>query len=297
MAEEGWGVAPESPALRSQGGPRLALHRWRVDRPHAVCLLVHGYAGHAGRYPRLVRALGEAGLESYAVDLRGHGRSAGTRADVRDFGDYLHDLAALEDHARSERPGLPVLLFGHSMGGTVALRYALERPERVDALVLSAPFLRASVPPPGWLLAVARWLARALPQLPVQPLDPAALSRDPESVTAYREDPLIYTGRIKARMGHALVTAGEPLLARAGALSVPTLIVHGGADQIADPRASQELAAAIPDANVTFRLYQGGYHELLNDLERERVLADILEWVRAQSSLQPSSTRSTRNLR
>lgn len=278
-------MATQPPTLTAHDGLALALHRSRVDDPRAACLLVHGYAEHAGRYKPLVQALAGVGVETFAVDLRGHGRSAGPRADVVDFGDYVADVDVLRRHIAEQRPGVPVLVFGHSMGGAVALRFALERPDALDALVLSAPFLRPSLPPPRWLLGVSGWLARSLPQLPVQALDARALSRDPEAVEAYRKDPLTYTGRVKARMGHALVTAGAPLLERAGELRAPTLIVHGAADDIADPRASEELAGKLPAALVTLRLYHGSYHELLNDLDRELVLADILGWIREQPGL------------
>jgi len=290
-------VASSPSVLRARDGLELALSRRPVDHPHALCLVVHGYAEHAGRYDGLTRALADDGVETFAVDLRGHGRSAGTRADVRDFGDYVQDVLVLGEHARAQRPGLPVVVFGHSMGGTVALRLALEHGDALDALVLSAPFLRPSSPPPAWLLGLSSFLARAAPQLPVQSLDVRTLSRDVAEVESYREDPLNYNGRIKARMGHALVTAGAPLLARANALGVPTLIVHGAADRLADPHASEELAARMPREMVTLRLYPGAYHELLNDLDREAVLADIRDWLRERAGLQPSSTRNTRNLR
>lgn len=270
---------PERSSLRAHDGLELAAYRWRVDDPAGVCVLVHGYAEHAERYAALVEGLAGLGVETFAADLRGHGRSGGARADVRAPGDYQQDVRAVHARAQAERPGLPLLLYGHSMGGAAALRFALESPGDVDALVLSAPFLRPSEPPPGWLLGLSTWLARTLPRLPVQVLDPRALSRDPAEVAAYREDPLTYTGPIKARMGHALVSAGPPLLERAGGLEVPTLIVHGAADRLADPHASEELAGRMPQGSATLRLYPGAYHELLNDLDREVVLADILAWV------------------
>lgn len=274
-------TAPSSlPVLRAHDGVALALRRWPVDEPQAVCLLVHGYAEHAGRYQTLGRALAEEGIETFAVDLRGHGRSGGTRADIRDFGEYVPDVLLLREHVRAERPDQPAAVFGHSVGGTVALRLALDHPDALDALVLSAPFLRPRSPPPRWLLGLSGFLARVAPQLPLQPLDPRTLSRDAAEVAAYREDPLIYNGLIKARMGHAFVTAGAPLLERAGTLSTPTLIVHGAADGLVDPRASEELAARMPDDLVTTRIYPGAYHELLNDLDRDAVLADVLAWLR-----------------
>lgn len=282
-------MASEPASLRAFDGVELALYRWRVEEPRAVCLLVHGYAEHAGRYRGLTGALTGLAIETFAIDLRGHGRSGGTRADVRDFAHYVADVASLREYVASERPGLPVVVFGHSMGGTVALRFALEHRAALNALVLSAPFLRPAVPPPGWLLAVAGMLARTVPGLPVQPLDAAVLSRDAEVVAAYRNDPLVYTGRVKARMGNVLVSAGPPLIARAGELEVPVLILHGGADALADPHASEELAAALPPDRVSLRLYPGSFHEILNDLDGERVLADIVGWLSSQLDVSPGA--------
>ncbi|MEJ2667875.1 MAG: lysophospholipase [Deinococcales bacterium] len=282
-------MASERASLRAYDGLELALYRWRVGEPRAVCLLVHGYAEHAGRHHALTEALTGLGVETFAIDLRGHGRSGGTRADVRDFGDYVADVASLREYVAAERPGLTAFVFGHSVGGTVALRFALEHPEALNALVLSAPFLRPSVPPPGWLLAVAGMLARTLPGLPVQPLDAHVLSRDASVVAAYRSDPLVYTGRVKARMGNFLVSEGPPLVGRAGELQMPVLILHGAADALADPRASEELAAALPPDRVSLKLYPGSFHEILNDLDGERVLADIVGWLSSRLAVSPGA--------
>lgn len=264
--------------LRTADGLELALYRWQVDQPRASCLLVHGYAEHAGRYDAVAHALAGAGIEVWAVDLRGHGHSPGRRADVRRFQDFVSDVATLSEQVHAERPGLPALVLGHSMGGAIALQLALEHPEWVDGLALSAPFLRPTTPPPSWLTGLAAGLASSLPQLPVQALDASALSRDSAVVEAYRSDPLTYTGWVKARMGHEMVEAGARLLGRASTLGVPTLLMHGGADALADPQASRELAQAAPDGMVTLEVYPESYHELLNDLDRQAVLARLIAW-------------------
>ncbi len=281
-------MPPERGSLPTRDGLELVVHRWRAESPRATCLLVHGYAEHAGRYLALAGALSAEGLEVWAPDLRGHGRSPGRRADVAHFADYVDDLARLSDLVRAEQPELPCVVLGHSVGGTIALRFALDHPERVSLLVLSAPFLRPTVPPPGWMKPMAALLARLVPQLPVQRLDAAVLSRDPAEVAAYRNDPLTYTGWIKARMGHELVRSGPPLLERAPELEVPTLIVHGAADGLNDPQASRELAARIGGRDVTLTSYPGGYHELFNDLDRATVTADLLAWLNER--LPPASS-------
>lgn len=267
--------------FRTGDGLDLALSLWGLDDPRATCVLVHGYAEYAGRYDGVARALNGAGIEVWAVDLRGHGLSPGPRADVHDFGDYAADIAGLIQRVRVERPRVPQLLLGHSMGGAIALRVALDDPATIDLLILSAPFLRPTKPPPAWLTGLAATLASWLPQLPVQPLDARALSRDPAVVDAYRRDPLTYTGWVKARMGHEMVGAGPALLERAATLAVPTLLMHGLADGLADPQASRDLAAAARDGTVSLRLYPGAYHEIFNDIGRDTVVSDVLSWVDA----------------
>ncbi len=285
-------MVPETGTLGTRDALELALFRWPVQAPRATCLLVHGYAEHTGRYQELASTLVSAGIEPWAIDLRGHGRSPGRRADVRIFADYIEDVLRLSERVRAERPDLPRLLLGHSMGGTIALRFALEHPDRVNLLVLSAPFVRPTVPPPAWLTGLASGLARLAPQLPVQRLDAAVLSRDPAEVEAYRNDPLVYNGWIKARIGHELVRSGPPLLERAPALQVPTLIMHGAADGLNDPEASRELASMIGSEDVTLRSYPGGYHELFNDLDRDTVRGDLLAWLNERLAALGDETRA-----
>lgn len=271
-------MEPETGTLRSRDGTELALYRWRLAEPRATCLLVHGYAEHLGRYAALADALSSGGLEVWGVDLRGHGRSPGPRADVRRFGDFVEDVAGLSDRLQEERRGLPRAVLGHSMGATIALRFALEHAGSLDALVLSAPFLRPTRAPPSWLTGVAAGLARTLPQLPLQPFDAGQLARDPAVGQAYRSDPLTYSGWLKARMGHELVSSGAVLARQAPALDVPTLVLHGGADAIADPAASAELVRAASQCDVTLKTYPESYHEVFNDLDRDRAVSDVLGW-------------------
>lgn len=272
-------MAPETGTVRARDGLELALYRWPLEAPRATCLLIHGYAEHIGRHEALAEALGSDGLEVWAIDLRGHGRSPGPRADVRNFADYIDDVAALADRIEAERSDLPRVVFGHSMGGTIALRFALEHPDHVSLLVLSSPFVRLTHPSPPWLAALAPAIAKLAPQLPVMPIDASVLSRDPAEVRAYRSDRLTYNGWAKARMGDQLVSSGPPLLERASALEAPVLIVHGAADRLNDPEASRELAATIGGGDVTLKIYEGCYHELLHDNDRQVVMADILAWL------------------
>ncbi len=266
--------------VRTGDGLELVLHRWEPDgATEALCLLVHGYAEHAGRYGTLARALNERGVAVWAPDLRGHGLSGGARADVSVFARFVDDLRRVADLAHERRAELPKVLFGHSMGGTVALRYALERPDALRALALSAPYLRPANDPPRWMRDLVARLARIAPNLPVQPLAASLVSRDRSFVEAYRTDPLVYHGWVKARMAHELVSAGPPLLARAGAVELPTYIVHGGADGLAATDASRELASRIGAEDVTLRVLDGVFHESLNHEGGDELAAEIAQWL------------------
>lgn len=272
--------APTVGRSTAADGVALATYRWDppADAPSGrpVVLLAHGYAEHAGRYAPLAGALTRAGYPVVAVDHRGHGGSEGPRADVPAFERYVDDFATF---ARDARPGTgPHVALGHSMGGAIAALYAARRPDGLDALVLSSPYLRNAVPVPPWLEGVARILARLVPSAPVRRLDIGALSRLPEEVEAYRVDPLVHSGPVKARMARELLDGGRAALAAASTIEVPVRIVHGGADRIADPAGAREMAERLGDrAEAT--VYGGGFHELLNDRDRERVAADLLAWL------------------
>lgn len=254
---------PALETLIGHDGARLALYRWWAEEPVGALILVHGYGEHARRHQELARSAQEAGLDVFAFDLRGHGGSPGLRGSVPGFAPLLNDIHEMFRLARAEDPDQPVLLFGHSMGGALALRYALDHPEDVRALCVSSPFLKDAAKRPAWLTGVSGIVARLLPNLPVAKLDPGLISRDPEEVERYRSDPLIYHGDVRAAAGYAMLEEGRALRRRAAELSVPTLIIVGTADGIADPEGSREFAAANP--KVRLEEVAGGYHELHHD--------------------------------
>ncbi len=270
-------LRPVTEPSRLATGATLAIHRWQPATPRALCIIVHGYAEHALRYEPLAAALVARGVAVWAPDLRGHGRSPGVRGDVPSFEAVAADVASLVDEAQQNQPNGPIVLFGHSFGGAVALQVALDRPEGLSGLVLSAPFLRPTAPPSAATLSIATLLARLWPTLPVQPLDAELVSRDPVMVAAYRNDPLVYHGRVRARMGAVMVQAGKRLLEVAGGLRVPTVLFHGAADGLADVNASLELAALVGAETMELDIIEGGYHELLNDIGRDSLLQTIID--------------------
>lgn len=249
----------------------------------AVLIISHGYAEHAGRYAPLAERLVAAGYAVCVIDHRGHGESGGQRASVRVMNEYVHDLTRYLDIVREAKPRLPRFLLGHSVGALIALQAALEHPAKLEGLVLSAAFLQNAVPVSPLLENLAAWLSRVVPELPVQALDTAALARDEGVVSAYRDDPLVYHGKVRARLGHELLRTGPYLLARAGSITLPTLLQHGSADSIAAPEGSRVLFERLGGSDKTLKLYDGAYHEIYHDYGRETVIADLLAWLAAHT--------------
>ncbi len=222
------------------------------------------------------------GYALYAFDHRGHGKSEGERANVNVFREFVMDLGDFTEHVRQSHPSVPRFLLGHSMGGMVALQLVLEHPEKVDGLILSAAYVQNAADVSPLLLRLSRFVSRYFPSLPVQELNTSDLSRDDEVVRAYRSDPLIYHGKVKARLGAELLNAGPYVLARADCIHhLPLFVMHGDADKIAAPGGSQALYNAVTSEDKTLKLYPGFYHELFNEPE-EGPLRDVLEWLGQQ---------------
>ncbi|HZJ08202.1 MAG TPA: alpha/beta hydrolase [Trueperaceae bacterium] len=247
------------------GGARevAAAAAERHSKPPLV--IVHGFGEHARRHAELARTVSAAGHAVLAVDLPGHGDSPGPRAVVAGYADALEVVDALLARAGREGADAAPVLFGHSMGGAIALSFALEHPARLSGLVLSSPFLLDAVERPAWLRRVGSAVARLAPRLPVTKLDASLISRDPAEVARYRLDPLNRSGGVPAVTGHTLTSAGAELLAAAPSLSVPTLILHGEADGVAAVEGSRSLARAAPLGTVKLIIMPGGFHELFHD--------------------------------
>ena len=247
--------------------------------PRGVVLLAHGYAEHVGRYREFMAHLAGRGLAVAAIDHRGHGRSGGPRGHCRDFGEFIADLRTLADLAEEWWPGVPRLLFGHSMGGLLAFLYLLRHPDTVRAGALSGPAFKVADSAPRILQSVALLLARVAPGVTFRSnLDPGALSRDPAVGAAYLADPLVHraasAGFVRAiRAAQAAAMEGAPRLA------VPLLILHGAADRLVLPAGSAEIAARLSCPHQLV-LLPGLYHELLNEppTERARVLELLDRW-------------------
>lgn len=262
----------------SDDGVELRLaHAAPEGEARANVLVVHGFAEHGGRYGALAHALAAAGMASCRVDLRGHGLSPGPRALVDDAGRHVRDVVGLLE--RLQAGPCPVALLGHSFGGAIAARAAQERPDLLDALVLSSPYLVTALDDPPWLLRLADRLSRVAPRLRSRRIPADVISRLPEEVRRYQEDPLVDHGGVRLASSRELHALAARVLADAHRLVTPALVVYGSADRLAHPDGARRLAADAEGEDVTLRIVEGGYHELLNDADGERVLRGIVDWL------------------
>ena len=272
-------------------GLKLPTRAWLPDddAPRAGVVLVHGLGEHVGRYDALATRMVRAGYAVHGYDQRGHGYAQGPRAQVRRFEDLIGDLAQFVATVRAWHPEAPLVLFGHSMGGVVAARALQTDAVRADLLVLSSPTLRVGTDVPAWVRGALARLAEPFPSLPTVRVDAAALSRDPAEVEAYRQDPAVFHGAIKARIATQMAKHGALAIDEAERVRVPLLIVHGKDDRLSLPGASGELQRPLNGRDATLLLYDQGPHELFHDPLRDRVTEDVLAWLDARLPAAPIS--------
>jgi acylglycerol lipase len=274
--------------VAARDGTMLRTRAWEPQgRPWAAALLVHGLGEHSGRYEALGDRFAAAGIDVRAFDQRGFGASGGRRAYVRRWEEFGADVAARLDALRRERPDVPIVLYGHSLGGLIVLDAVVRGVVRPDLVVLSAPALGDAMP--GWLHALARAATRVLPRLAVgDGLPPDGLSRDPAIAADVAADPLNLT-RVTVRLGAEAFSAQAAVRGRLAALEhlpAPTYVLHGSLDPIV-PASASEMLARFPE--VTRVLHAGLRHECHNEPERDEVVDGILDWVRDSTAALPSA--------
>jgi lysophospholipase len=261
--------------IQARDGQSLAVRHWpAAGQATAGVLIIPGLGEHGGRYERAAGILAAAGLDTWALDLRGFGASSGRRGYVERLDVWLADI---EDRLAALRElGRPVVLLGHSMGGLVCTRYAESSRPQPDLLVLSAPAVADNLP--AWKHALARVLGRLAPTLALKnDFDGSILSRDPAVGRDYVADPLNYHSTT-ARLAAVLLAAQGPAIAEIGRIRVPALVIHGGADHLV-PTASSEVFVGVP--GVERKVYPGLAHETLNEPEGPQVAGDVAAWIAA----------------
>ncbi len=263
------------------GGVTIFTTSWLPDTtPRDHLVLAHGYGEHLGRYRAVAEYFTAAGYAVHALDHRGHGKSGGTRAVIDSFANADADIDQLVDKVRGESGLARIKLLGHSMGGSLALNYALNHPEKLSGLVLSGPAIGGGLPKLQALLLGL--ISRIAPALGMIALDADAVSRDPQVVADYKADPLVFHGKVPARTAREMMHAVTTYLPRVGSMQLPCLLMHGSADTLVRVEDAQPVFDAIASPDKTVRIFDGLYHEIFNEPERLEVLRIVKDWLEAR---------------
>jgi len=249
--------------------------------PRAVLLVAHGLAEHSGRYMNVVNHFVPLGYAVYGIDHLGHGKSGGERVYVERFQDYTKTLKKYFDMIREWQPEKPIFLIGHSMGGLISAAYLLEYQDELSGAVLSGPALKVPDISQATIF-IGKLLSSIIPKVGLIQLESEGVSRDPAVVNAYVNDPLVYTGKITARLGAELLKAGQYVLESASKIRLPILIMQGGDDKLVDPSGAQLLYDLVSSEDKTIKVYHGFYHEVFNEPEHAQVLNDVETWIEAR---------------
>jgi alpha-beta hydrolase superfamily lysophospholipase len=272
--------------FNGKGNVQIAYKGWAAEKPKGVVVIVHGLGEHSGRYNHIIDALSGKKISFFALDLRGHGKSQGERGHIDTFLDYIFDLKIFMNMVREAHSDLPIVMLGHSLGGSVACRYALTYQNDLKGLALSAPSLILEKKPSFITRAASPVLSAIAPKASTaNKIDPSLLSHDEQQVKMYTEDPLVHD-RITPRLYSELVRNGEYCLGRAADIRIPLFVVHGSADKIISVRGSEILHERALSEDKSLIVYPDLFHEVMNESPRERakVLSAIASWLLAHTT-------------
>ena len=275
---------------KTSDGLQMYSKSWAPKgRPKATVCLVHGHGEHIGRYAHVAAALTEKGYALLGFDLRGHGKSAGPRGHTPSYEALMNDLAAFFDQVEARYPDLPRFLYGHSLGGILAISYALRRKPQLAGVISTAAGLRTALEEQKFKVMMARVLGALIPTMTIASgLDPSTLSRDPAVVQAYVTDPLVHD-KMTLGFGKTMLSAIPWVFEHANEFPLPLLIMHGTKDMLGYPRGSQEFASLAPKEMCTLKMWEGFYHEIHNEPEKAEVFKVMTDWLAAHLTGQTAS--------
>lgn len=257
--------------------------RWLPEGETRGCVVfVHGFTEHSGRYSELFESLRQHGYVVWTMDLRGHGKSQGDRVYIRSFDQYLDDLDLLLARVRRDWAELPLFLVGHSMGAAIVLLSAMHRRPDAKGVVASAPPVQVGGAVFPTLRHLASAVARLFPRLRLVSLGGNFVSRDPDVVEHFQNDPLVHHGRFPVRTGSEILRASRQIRRGMAQLDMPLLILHGTGDVVTSAAGSQRLFDEAASADKTLKLYEGLYHDLFHEPERLQITAELIEWLDAR---------------
>lgn len=270
--------------FEGERGAQIYCRAWKPQgKIKGLVVLVHGQGEHSGRHSHSAEHLAQAGYAVWAADLRGHGKSSGKRGHVDNFDDYLADVGRVIDKAKAQNPEVKTFLFGLSLGGLIVLDYAEKQGGKLAGVIASAPLLRLKMKVPAWKVLLGKMLSNITPTASMKTgLDPKLLSHDEEIVRNYINDPLVH-GVASTRFFTELIRAENETTRDANKLTLPCLIMQGGGDGIVDPSATEDFFKTVAATDKTLKVYEGFYHEVLNEPEKENLLNEITAWLSART--------------
>ena len=264
----------------TKDGKKLFRKSWLPEKePKAVMIIVHGFAEYCDRYHHVAQYLNEFGYAVESFDLRGHGHSDGIRTYVHSFENLLDDLDIFLEQCAEKYPDKPIFMFGHSMGGAIVSLFSITRQPDIAGILLSGASIKVSDEISPTLVKLSKILGKIVPKMQTIKLKSEHISHDPEIVKKYDNDPLVYRGGVLARTGAELNKATEKIQAQMGKFKLPVLIMHGDIDKLADCDGSKMFYDHISSQDKTLKLYEGFYHEIVNEIGKDKVLRDISDWL------------------
>lgn len=262
-------------------GLNIFVRSWRPNgKARGIMILIHGFNSHGGYMEWPGEQFAAEGLAVFALDLRGRGKSDGERFYVEEFSDYLEDVDRLVGIAKGRNPALPVYVLGHSAGGVIASSYVFEHQNEIAGLICES--FAFDVGLPNAVALILKGISHLTPHLHVFALKNADFSRDPQAVATMDNDPLIAKESQPAETAAEMLKAADRLRENMPRFTAPVLIIHGTADKATRPAGSQYFFDTAGSADKTLKLYEGHFHDLLNDIGKEKVMADIKGWIDAR---------------
>lgn len=268
----------ETEFITAKDGLKLHVKSWIPENPVKILCIVHGHGEHSGRYAHVAAHLNQHNIAVFALDLRGHGLSAGKRGHSPSYEILMRDIEELLKLARESFNDLPMFLMGHSMGGNLVANFMIENQSKeISGYILSSPWFKLAFDPPKIKIKLGKIMTKILPSYSEHNgLEIKHISKDPDEVKKYAEDPLVH-GMISAGLYDGITSGAERALTSADKIKTKGLVYHGSADHIIDYHATESFAKS--NKLMEWHLLEGVYHEPHNDIEKESILNMLSSWI------------------
>ena len=268
---------------RTENG--LYYRQWsEVEAPKACIMLIHGLGEHCQRYDSFAEHLNGAGYAVYSMDLPNHGKSEGLKGHVDSFDDFANAAAGLYQRIKSQNANAPIFLLGHSMGGLVSARYLIDHQADFAGVILSGPAIESPQAPPAWQVALMKFISLFAPKLGMLELDGSLVSRDPNVVKDYMQDPLNNHNKLSAKLLVEFFKTMKEVNQAASKISLPILLMHGEADKLTAPSGSKWLHENVSSSDKTLKIYPQLFHEVFNEPEGPSIFAEVVDWLNARQA-------------